>query len=206
MVCNIWRLLRGCLETWRKHLYIFIFRNDFPGWVEGRQEGLCLVSTFLRSYCERIFWSLACTCAFVIGTYLIYRVIDKSITSPVLVSFDGWVWLWVEWSLNLIFFRTPVPIWEIPFPALTLCNMNKVTYTAQVHNLKQAAHFFRFGDPKWTRSWRPWRRTQPTFTSSRRSSSSTRLVTSSFDLFIEAFRFATQIPTSERRLTRQKTT
>ena len=142
MVCNIWRLLRGCLETWRKHLYIFIFRNDFPGWVEGRQEGLCLVSTFLRSYCERIFWSLACTCAFVIGTYLIYRVIDKSITSPVLVSFDGWVWLWVEWSFNLIFFRTPVPIWEIPFPALTLCNMNKVTYTAQVHNLKKRCSFF----------------------------------------------------------------
>jgi len=68
-------------------------RNGFPG-----------------SYPERIFWLLACICAFVIGTYLIYKVIDKSITSPVLVSFDG----------------TPVPIWEIPFPALTLCNMNKV--------------------------------------------------------------------------------
>ena len=27
-----------------------------------------------------------------------------------------------------------MPIWEIPFPALTLCNMNKVTYTAQVPN------------------------------------------------------------------------
>ena len=45
----------------------------------------------LRSYPERIFWLLACICAFVIGTYLIYKVIDKSITSPVLVSFDGLV-------------------------------------------------------------------------------------------------------------------
>ena len=36
MVCSIWRLLRGCLETWRKHLYIFLFRNGFPGWVGER--------------------------------------------------------------------------------------------------------------------------------------------------------------------------
>ena len=49
------------------------------------------LTLLLRSYPERIFWLLACICAFVIGTYLIYRVIDKSITSPVLVSFDGCV-------------------------------------------------------------------------------------------------------------------
>ena len=62
------------------------------------------------------------------GVYLIYKarllarlfifipvflvqVFEKSVTSPVLVSFAS----------------EPTPIWEIPFPALTVCNMNKVS-------------------------------------------------------------------------------
>ena len=38
------------------------------------------------------------------------QVFDKAANSPILVSFAS----------------EPTPIWEIPFPALTLCNMNKV--------------------------------------------------------------------------------
>ena len=46
------------------------------------------VSTVPRSHKERIFWLCACLTAFLCGTYLIYLVIDKWKTSPVLVSFD----------------------------------------------------------------------------------------------------------------------
>ena len=38
------------------------------------------------------------------------QVFEKSYNSPVLVTFAS----------------EPTPIWEIPFPALTICNMNKV--------------------------------------------------------------------------------
>ena len=179
MVCSIWRLLRGCLETWRKHLYIFLFRNGFPGWVGERGSLFCFkVSQILLREDFLVLGVHLCLRDRNLPDLQSHRQVDHKSCSCQL----RWVGaMWVEWSFNLIFFRTPVPIWEIPFPALTLCNMNKVTYTAQGHNKKWAVRFFRFGDPKWTRSWLPWRRTQPTFTSSRRSSSSTRSVTSSFD-------------------------
>ena len=81
----------------------------------------------LSCWQARIFWAAATSVAFMCGVYLIYQasmlagllifipvfllqVFAKSVASPVLVSFAS----------------EPTPIWEIPFPALTVCNMNKV--------------------------------------------------------------------------------
>ena len=51
----------------------------------------------------------------------VVQVFEKSITSPVLVSFAS----------------EPTPIWEIPFPALTVCNMNKVTIIKIIYQVDQ---------------------------------------------------------------------
>ena len=42
--------------------------------------------------------------------YLIYKVIDNFINSPTLITID----------------TTEYPIHKVPFPALTICNMNKI--------------------------------------------------------------------------------
>ena len=86
-----------------------------------------LIIILLSCWQARIFWAAATSVAFMCGVYLIYQasmlarllifipvfllqVFAKSVASPVLVSLAS----------------EPTPIWEIPFPALTVCNMNKV--------------------------------------------------------------------------------
>ena len=54
-----------------------------------------------------------------INVVSVVQVFEKSITSPVLVSFAS----------------ETTPIWKIPFPALTVCNMNKVTMIQMVYQL-----------------------------------------------------------------------
>ena len=44
------------------------------------------------------------------ATYLIYKVIDNFVSTPTLISID----------------TTEYPIHKVPFPALTICNMNKI--------------------------------------------------------------------------------
>ncbi len=53
---------------------------------------------------------LTILCGWAMAGFLIYKVLDRWQRSPVLVSFDS----------------TQVAIYEIPFPSLTICNMNKV--------------------------------------------------------------------------------
>ena len=53
-------------------------------------------------------WKLIQEIKIISSLYL--QVFEKAANSPVLVSFAS----------------EPTPIWEIPFPALTICNMNKV--------------------------------------------------------------------------------
>ncbi len=65
---------------------------------------------------ERAFWFVTIACAWVMAGYLIYKVLEKWQKAPVLVSFDS----------------TQVAIYEIPFPSLTICNMNKVRELTQV--------------------------------------------------------------------------
>ena len=69
-----------------------------------------------RIWPERLFWLLACLFGFTCAVYLIYKVFEKAHYNPVLVSFAS----------------ETTPIWEIPFPALTICNMNKV-FTGRMH-------------------------------------------------------------------------
>ncbi|XP_059082617.1 pickpocket protein 28-like isoform X1 [Tigriopus californicus] len=59
---------------------------------------------------ERVFWFVAVFLSWFFSGYMIYQVCIKWQQSPVLVSFDS----------------TPVPIWKVPFPSFTVCNMNKV--------------------------------------------------------------------------------
>ncbi|XP_059083484.1 pickpocket protein 28-like [Tigriopus californicus] len=74
---------------------------------------------------ERGFWILAVICSWAFAAFMIIQVIityhfffnspqhivlAKWQESPILVSYDS----------------TTTPIWELPFPALTICNMNKV--------------------------------------------------------------------------------
>ena len=51
-------------------------------------------------------------------------------TWPLLFIIDHYCLLFIIDHYCLLLPSTPVPIWEIPFPALTLCNMNKVSKTA----------------------------------------------------------------------------
>lgn len=73
-------------------------------------HGLKYIFENKRHIIERLFWLFASLLMWSLGFYLISQIITKWQTSPVLVSFDS----------------KTTPIWTIPFPAFTLCNMNKV--------------------------------------------------------------------------------
>jgi hypothetical protein len=68
-------------------------------------------------YC-RIFWLTAFLLSSSIVAYYIYKIWDKWNTSPVLVSFS----------------EVPTPVWNIPFPAVTICPQVKVKKTAFIHS------------------------------------------------------------------------
>lgn len=78
--------------------------------IETSIHGLKYIFETKRAAIERLFWLIAVGTLWTCGIVLIYKVIDKWQTSPVLVSFDS----------------TVTPITQIPFPAVTFCNMNKV--------------------------------------------------------------------------------
>lgn len=60
--------------------------------------------------CLRIFWVVAFLLSFSAAVYLIYGVWNRYERSPVIVSFQS----------------SEQDIDSIPFPAVTLCNINKV--------------------------------------------------------------------------------
>ncbi len=68
-----------------------------------------------RHVLEKIFWLVTIVFAWTMAGYLIYKVMYKWQKAPVLVSFDS----------------RQVAVYEIPFPSLTICNMNKVSEDTQ---------------------------------------------------------------------------
>ena len=56
-----------------------------------------------------LFWVVGCSLAFFAGIFLSTKVVEKWNNKPMFVSFD----------------TVPTPIWDIPFPAVTLCNVQK---------------------------------------------------------------------------------
>ncbi len=90
-------------------------------------HGLKYIAEPGRHIVERIFWLVAVVSFAVTAGYLIYAVIDKWQTSPVLVSFDS----------------KAVPIWEVPFPSMTICNLNKVCLETLelMFSLLRVSHF-----------------------------------------------------------------
>ena len=77
---------------------------------ESSVHGLKYITERNRHWSERLFWFLACSFSWVVCIYMISKVFEKWSKSPILVAFDS----------------ASTPIWEIPFPSVTICNMNKV--------------------------------------------------------------------------------
>jgi hypothetical protein len=59
---------------------------------------------------QKLFWALACIAAIGFGVYLIAKLVVRWQNEPIMVSLD----------------TSSTPIWDVPFPAITICNMNHV--------------------------------------------------------------------------------
>ena len=95
----------------------FLLKLTQKYFCETSIHGLKYIMESKRLVIERMYWILATLSLWSFGIYLIYGVILKWRTSPVIVSFDS----------------DPKPIWNIPFPAVTICNNNKV-FKSKVSN------------------------------------------------------------------------
>jgi amiloride-sensitive sodium channel len=60
-----------------------------------------------------MFWLTAFLLSSSVAAYFIYKIWDKWNTSPVFVSFN----------------EVPTPVWDIPFPAVTICPQVKMKKT-----------------------------------------------------------------------------
>ncbi|CAH2092886.1 unnamed protein product [Euphydryas editha] len=76
-------------------------------------HGLKYIGEKERTPVEKIFWLLMFTCCVVFCAYLIQKVWVKWNDSPVIVSFA----------------ETSTPVWQIPYPAVTLCPEIKTMQT-----------------------------------------------------------------------------
>jgi hypothetical protein len=70
-------------------------------------------SVNFHGLCYRIFWLISFLVSTAVVAYLILRVWNKWNTSPVLVSFAN----------------VPTPVWNLPFPAITICPQVKIKDT-----------------------------------------------------------------------------
>lgn len=59
---------------------------------------------------NRLFWTLSVIVSLLLALYLIYDLFTKMQDSPVIVSLG----------------KSFTPIWDIPFPAVTICSENKI--------------------------------------------------------------------------------
>ena len=84
---------------------------------ETTLHGLKYITETRRHSLERLFWFVIIVIAWTCGAYMIYMVMNKWKTSPVLVSFDS----------------VQTGIYNIPFPSMTVCNMNKVRKSRVEH-------------------------------------------------------------------------
>ncbi|CAG9862860.1 unnamed protein product [Phyllotreta striolata] len=79
-------------------------------------HGLRYVGDTTLTFCERIFWFVAFSVAIGFAAYYITNIYQKWNSSPVIISFSPF----------------DVQLKEIPFPAVTICNMNQAKKTEVV--------------------------------------------------------------------------
>ncbi|KAK4874127.1 hypothetical protein RN001_013487 [Aquatica leii] len=72
-------------------------------------HGIKYVGEKKRSLVEKLCWLIVITASLYICIYMIMKTYEKWQMSPVIVSFA----------------RSPTPVWEIPFPAVTVCSETK---------------------------------------------------------------------------------
>ncbi len=65
---------------------------------------------FLSPAPQRLFWAASLAVANVVAFYFVSQILAKWHREPVYVAFD----------------TVSTPVWELPFPAVTVCNMNQV--------------------------------------------------------------------------------
>ncbi|VVC92109.1 pickpocket protein 28 isoform X2 [Leptidea sinapis] len=85
-------------------------------------HGLKYIGEKERTFVEKIFWLIMFTCCVVLCSILIWKVWIKWNISPVIVSFA----------------ETSTPVWQIPYPAVTVCFETKAMQT--VFNFTEYYH------------------------------------------------------------------
>ena len=73
-------------------------------------HGLKYISEDGRHWTERVLWLILCLMGFVLNVYFIVPIWIKWNNQPTLTTLDS----------------TNHPVWEIDFPAITICSPNKV--------------------------------------------------------------------------------
>ena len=124
----------GLLVVLSKYLvkYNFVVFNysSLHGWKYITEDG--------RSWIERVLWFILCLCGFILTIYFIVPIWVKWSSQ---VRFFLFLWKKIispknEKLYDLLFFiikptlttldSTNHPVWEIDFPAVTICSPNKV--------------------------------------------------------------------------------
>ncbi|KAK5641659.1 hypothetical protein RI129_010206 [Pyrocoelia pectoralis] len=105
------------------------FRKNFVAYFAQYSDsttihGVRYLGQYGRSIIERFWWFLVIGSSLYLCIKLILATYDKWITSPVIVSFA----------------RSPTPVWQIPFPAVTVCPETKTLQ--RVYNFTHEYHRF----------------------------------------------------------------
>ncbi|XP_055527902.1 pickpocket protein 28-like [Wyeomyia smithii] len=84
-----------------------------------------------RTWCEKIWWIIVFVLSIVSCTFLINKIYRKWDETPVIVSFA----------------EKTTPVWQIPFPAVTICSQTKVQsrHLNFAHDFEQHYEFFKQG-------------------------------------------------------------
>ncbi|XP_030040427.2 pickpocket protein 28 [Manduca sexta] len=107
-----------------------IKNNDIKDYIvdytnNSNLHGLKYIGEKERTYVEKIFWLIAFICCVVLCSCLIRQVWIKWNISPVIVSFA----------------ENPTPVWQIPYPAVTICGETKTRQ--KKFNFTEYFHLYR---------------------------------------------------------------
>ncbi|XP_024941934.1 pickpocket protein 28 isoform X2 [Cephus cinctus] len=91
-----------------------IMRNgklDFRNYCENTSlHGFRYIIMSKSSICEKLIWLVICCSGFAFSVFMMLRVWQRFLITPTVTTID----------------TTTSPIWNLPFPAVTICNFNKV--------------------------------------------------------------------------------
>ncbi|XP_049863648.1 sodium channel protein Nach-like [Schistocerca gregaria] len=102
------------VNTLSRHLSEFCKATTLHGLKYITEEG--------RHWFERLLWLLGCAAGATAASILINLVWSQYITSPTITTVES----------------THYPIWNVPYPAVTVCNINKVHLTNAVRLYEQS--------------------------------------------------------------------